>query len=129
MRLLIALFLVVLLSGCGKAQPALSGGKPVSYWTAALRDPDPRLRRKAVFKLGNVGPTDATVFPAVREALRDGDARVRCEAILALLKFGPEAKEAIPDLTGVQQRDPDKKVRSYAAKALEKMRDSAEKSG
>jgi HEAT repeat protein len=123
MRLLIGLFLVVLLSGCGKGQPPVAGGKPVSYWAAALHDPDPRQRKKAVFKLGNVGPMDATVFPALRAALRDRDASVRCEAILAILKFGPDAKEAIPDLTGVQQHDGDGKVRSYAAKALEKIRE------
>ena len=29
--------LAVALLGCGKTEPALSGGKPVSYWVDALR--------------------------------------------------------------------------------------------
>jgi HEAT repeat protein len=110
-----------LFSGCGKAQPTLAGGKPVSYWVKVLRGPDAKLRKKAAFKLGNVGPTDATVLPALVRALKDADAGVRCEAILAVLKCGDEAKEAVPALTEVQRQDRDAKVRAYAAKALEKL--------
>jgi HEAT repeat protein len=57
-------------------------------------------------------------------ALKDADAGVRCEAILALLKYGPAAKEVIPPLTEVQEKDHDAKVRAYAAKALEKLKES-----
>jgi HEAT repeat protein len=112
---------VPLLSGCSKAQPTRAGGKPVSYWIEALKSPDAKLRKTAAFKLGNVGPTDPAVCPALVEALKDADARVRCEAILALVKFGADANEAIPALNEASHHDSDAKVRSYAAKAVEKL--------
>jgi HEAT repeat protein len=114
---------LVLLSGCGPSLPTLAGGKPVSYWIEALQDPDAKVRKNAVFKLGNVGPADAAVFPALREALKDPDARVRREAILGLMKYGPGAQEAVPILIELQRDDRDAQVRSCAARALEKLRD------
>jgi len=122
MRVIALFFLTVLLSGCGKAEPMLAGGKPVSYWVQALKDPDVKLRKKAAFKLGNVGPADAAAMPALVAALKDVDPRVRSEAVLALVKFGPDAREAVPALMEVQQRDRDALVRAQAGKALEKLR-------
>ena len=119
-----SLFLAVLLAcagGCGRARPTLAGGKPVLHWVAALRSPDARLRKEAVFKLGNVGPTDTAAFPAVRAALDDKDWRVRREAVLALTKFGPEATEAVPTLTQICQPDPNAQVRNCAARALARL--------
>jgi HEAT repeat protein len=121
-RIQIVALAVLLLAGCSGGQAPQAGGKPVRYWIEALKDNDPKLRKTAVFKLGNVGPTDAAVLPALLEALRDHDARVRCETILAILKFGPEAKEAIPALDQTQRQDRDAKVRTFAAKALTKLR-------
>jgi HEAT repeat protein len=117
MRFIVGVVLAALLCGCGNVQPA----RPVGHWIQALHDPDPRTRKQAAFNLGNIGPAEATVFPALVEALRDRDAHVRREAIVALLKFGPAAKEAIPALTNVQQQDHDARVRGYAAKALKKL--------
>ena len=116
-RVLVAVLLVVL-SGCGQPQP-----KPrVSYWVEALRKPDARVRKEAAFKLGNLGPTDPAVSPALIGALHDADAGVRCEAILALTKCGPGAQAAIPALAALQQQDPNARVRAYASKALQKIR-------
>lgn len=108
-------------AGCGKSPPTLAGGRPVSYWVGALRDPDAKVRKKAAFKLGNVGTADPAAFPALLGALEDRDAVVRREVILALVKFGPAAKEAIPALTAVQEKDRDAKARAYASKALVKL--------
>jgi HEAT repeat protein len=113
---------LVLLGGCGPALPTLAGGKPVSYWIESLHDPEAKVRKNAVFKLGNVGPMDPAVFPALREALTDPDARVRREAILALMKYGPGAEETVPILVELQRADRDAQVRSCAARALEKLR-------
>jgi HEAT repeat protein len=121
-RLCLAAVLAVCLGGCRPVSPPLAGGKPVSHWVAALKGPDARLRRTAVLKLGNVGATDPAVWPALREALNDPDATVRREAIIALMKFGPGAQEAIPALTALRQRDPDRQVRASAAQALEKLK-------
>ncbi len=117
----------LLASGCGHTQPALAGGKPVRYWVKALKDPDPKVRKTAVSKLGNVGSTDPTAFPAVCEALKDGDAKVRREAVLALVKFGAAAMEALPTLTQLQH-DPDEQVSDYAGKALQKLRQDRDSS-
>jgi HEAT repeat protein len=119
----VAVLVDLLLSGCSPAPPTLAGGKPVSYWIEALKAPDRKLRKKAAFKLGNAGPTDPAVLPALTRALQDKDAGVRSATILALLKFGAGAQEAIPALTQVQQQDRDRKVRTDAAQALAKLRE------
>jgi HEAT repeat protein len=121
MRIVAFAILMVGAIGCGKAQPTLAGGKPVSYWVEATHNPDPRVRKQAVFKLGNVGPTDPAALPAVTEALKDTDAGVRRVAILALVKFGGDARSALPVLTELRQRDRDAQVRSDAAKALDRI--------
>jgi HEAT repeat protein len=121
-RIVLATLPILVLSGCGKGQPTLAGGKPVSYWVQALHDPDARVRKKAVFKLGNAGAADASVLPALLRALKDVDAAVRCEAILALLKLGPPAREALPILGELERSDRDARVRACATRALEKLR-------
>jgi len=103
--------------GCAGAQPTMAGSK----WAAVLRDPDPKLHKKAVFTLGNIGSSDPVVLPALIGALQDASADVRCEAILALVKYGPGAQDAIPALTQIQQQDRNAEVRAYAAEALEKL--------
>ena len=117
-----AAVLLAFLSGCSKPQPTLSGGRPVSHWVEMLRtSPDAKVRKEAAFKLGNVGPTDPAVLPALLGAVKDGDAVVRCEVVLALVKLGPAAQEAVPALVELRERDRDPKVRSYAAKAVDRI--------
>jgi HEAT repeat protein len=118
MRRTFLVLLLIALSGCGRARPTMAGGK----WAAALRDPDAQVRKKAAFTLGNIGSSDPTVLPALREALQDADPAVRREAILALLKYGPGAGETLPELAALRQRDRDPWVRDYAARALEALR-------
>jgi HEAT repeat protein len=121
MRRVLALTLLLLTIGCHKAEPTLAHGKPVAEWVAALRDPDVRARKKAVSVLGNVGPVDPAVVPALAEAVRDRDPSVRTEAVLALMKIGPAAREAEPALVEAQ-KDSNPTVRQNAAKALERLR-------
>jgi HEAT repeat protein len=116
-KISLAIALAVLV-GCRKQPPPLAGGKPVSHWLGALQAPDAGVRKKAVFKLGNVGSTDPAVPPALRDALKDRDAAVRREAILALLKCGRGAREATAALAELQERDADARVRACAAQAL-----------
>jgi HEAT repeat protein len=111
---------LMILSGCGKPPPELARRK----WTEALRDPDPKLRKRAAFKLGNIGLADRDVVPALIGALKDADSTVRCEAILSLMKIGPDAEEAIPELANIQEHDSDEAARTCAARALEKLHDS-----
>jgi HEAT repeat protein len=122
-RCVFVLCLSILIAGCGKKEPLLSHGQPVSHWLQTLHDPDPKTRKKAVVALGHVGTADAAAIPAVIEAVKDPDPTVRAEAILALLNLGPDAKEAIPALTEAQT-DKDAKVREFAGKALERIQGS-----
>jgi HEAT repeat protein len=114
----LTVLLTLFAAGCGPAQPTMAGGK----WAEVLRDPDVTLRRKAAFTLGNIGPTDPAVLPALLGALRDPDAGVRREVILALVKYGPDAAEAAPTLDDLRQHDRDPQVRIHAGRALEKFR-------
>ena len=90
-------------------------------WTHELSDADPKARREAAAKLGNVRASDPAAVAALCEALRDSDAVVRREAIVALSKLGPAAQGALPALKTLQRGDPDPKVRSFAAQAVEKL--------
>ncbi len=90
---------------------------------AALGKADPKTRRLAVRKLGNVGLADPAVLPALLGALGDPDAGVRREAVLAVLKCGPDARATAPRLAELRQRDPDPAVRDCAGRVLEKLRD------
>jgi HEAT repeat protein len=117
------ILLVVVLAavGCGGGSPSTQvGGKSVSHWVQALQDRDPRVRKKAVDKLGNVGTADPAVVPALIQALKDRDAGVRAEAVLRLLQLGPAARDAVPALAEAQ-KDADATVRDHAARALERI--------
>ncbi len=117
--LCLPLLLLLAVGGCSakKDQEPRAGGKPLSHWLEALHGNDPAERHKAATKLGNIGPADPAVVPALIGAVKDTDPGVRAEAILSLLKIGPAAKDAVPALTEAL-KDPDAKVRQFAEKAL-----------
>ena len=94
----------------------------MDHWVRALQCPDAKTRRHAALKLGNVGTADPAALPALITALKDRDPDVRREAILALVKLGPAARDAVPSLDAIQRHDTTAQVRSYAAKALAKLR-------
>jgi HEAT repeat protein len=121
MRSVIPFLVLVLVAGCGARAPLQSHGRPVSHWVEALREPDARVRKKAVHALGHAAGVDAEALTALIGALKDRDAAVRAEAVLALLNLGPAAQEAIPALEEAQ-KDRDARVRAYSGKALEKIR-------
>src|SRR5260370_41151052 len=112
----------LLACGCARTAPTLAGGKPVEHWVQELKNPNPKARRHAAEKLGNVGPSEPAVLPALRSALDDRDPQGRAGAIVALMKCGPAAKDAAPTLAEMQRKDRNAQVREYASKALEKLR-------
>jgi HEAT repeat protein len=122
----VATICLVQLGGCSREPPppTLTGGKPLSHWIQALAAPDAVTRKNAVFELGNVGPMDPAVIPALTAALQDRDARVRSAAILALVKSPKEAVGALPTVQVMAARDPDPTVRNYAARAAKKLEES-----
>lgn len=117
-RMLLLALGIMPVAGCSKGPPTMAHYQPVSHWVAVLHSPNARQRVQAVKVLGNVGPADPAVIPALAAALADSDAGVRREAALALVKIGPPAADAVTALRA-RLRDPDLKVRTYAARALE----------
>ncbi len=125
MRNCLLAVLVAVAAGCGSPAPPLAGGKPVAHWVESLKDRDPKVRKLAVRKLGNVGASDPAALPALLGALQDRNAAVRREAVLALVKFGPDAPEAVRALTRAGERDHDPQVRAQAVRALAGLRAAA----
>ena len=109
--------------GCSRPVPTAKyfAGQPVQHWLAAVTDPNPKVRKKAADVLGNVGPADPAVVPALVAALKDADASVRDAAVLGLSKMGPAAAAAAPALQEACT-DPDANVRGHAATALRRVR-------
>lgn len=86
----------------------------------ALSDPDPRVRRIAVWGLSEMRPAPEHLAPAVAQLLDDRDPAVRAQAARALGDFGSLAYTArIADLLG----DPSAPVRVEAAHALGDLQD------
>jgi HEAT repeat protein len=109
-------------AGCSrKTAPVVSSGRAVADWVADLSSPDAKIRKKAVQSLGHVGTADPSALPAVIGALRDKDASVREAAVLAVLVNGPAARDAIPALTEIRDKDPVPSLRKEAAKAIERI--------
>jgi HEAT repeat protein len=122
MRYVLWAVLALFSGGCGKPRPTLAHGKPLGAWVEALQDPKADVRKRAAKVLGNIGPVDPAVVPALTGAVGDRDARVRAEAVRALLRLGPAACESIPALREAR-KDPDARVRGVAAQAGERLGD------
>ncbi|HZT81909.1 MAG TPA: HEAT repeat domain-containing protein [Gemmataceae bacterium] len=82
------------------ALPAASGaethyqGKPVRHWVQMLQNKDLLRRQRAVVALGQIGRSDKTALPALRDSLKDDDTSVRIAAAGALNALGAD-----PELT------------------------------
>jgi HEAT repeat protein len=120
LRIALAALPAIGLSGCGEAPPDVA--REVKRWVQALDAPDAAMRKKALLKLGNIGPGEPAVLPAVMKALRDRDAGVRAAAVLAMVKVGRDAGDAVPALARMRDRDSSGQVRAYAARALQGLR-------
>jgi HEAT repeat protein len=118
--IVISVFLIPFLTGCGRKEPVQAYGKPVGHWLAELKKQDSKTRGKAVRALGQIGMADPEAIPALVGAVKDQDAAVKERAIMALLQIGPPAKEAIPALTEAKI-DADPSIRAQAQKALERI--------
>jgi HEAT repeat protein len=117
MRKFVGFGIIIFLWGCQKPASLTTHGQPVSYWIEALKEPDAKVRKKAVVALGHAVTVDPAALPALTGAVKDRDTGVRREAVLALLNLGPQARDAAPALTDAL-KDKDAKVREYASKAL-----------
>jgi HEAT repeat protein len=120
MRCLLAALLALALAGCGRTPATTAHGRPITHWVDSLADPDAGVRRRAARVLGNVGPADAAVLPALARAAADRDPLVRCEALQALAKIGPAAREAAAAVEACRH-DRDPRVRAWAAAARQRI--------
>jgi len=104
-----ALLSVALLATLGctahDEMPMLAGGREVESWVAALSDPSPQIRRKAVLKLGNVGDEDPAAEEALAGALRDTDPLVRRDAVFAVVKIEQPGEAIITQLNAMSRDD------------------------
>ena len=115
---------LVAAAGCGRSDGPKGkyfGGEPVEHWLEAIKNPDPKVRKKAADVLGNVGPADPRAVPALIEAVKDRDAKVRDAAVLGLSKIGTPASSAGPVLEEAT-KDKDPAIRSHAVAALDRVR-------
>ncbi|MFH1723908.1 MAG: HEAT repeat domain-containing protein [Elusimicrobiota bacterium] len=89
----------------GAARRLRDMGRPaVSSLVEILRaDEDAAMRRTAAETLGELRATQAV--PALIQALEDGDTGVGHTAVLALGLIGPPAKEAVPALVGILNKE------------------------
>jgi HEAT repeat protein len=114
---------LLLVSGCNREErgPLLAGGREVKSWVAALKDPNPQVRRQAVMKLGNVGDDDPAAAEGLVQAFRDHDAQVRRATVFAVVKLKHPNDEIIAQLREINRGDRDPSLRDVAAKALAKV--------
>jgi vesicle coat complex subunit len=124
-RVLTLAAIVIGLAGCGCAReergPVLAGGREVKSWVAEVHHPDPRVRRQAVLKLGNVGDADPAAAEALAAALNDTDALVRRDAVMAVVKLSSPGPLITMQLKSMSASDRDPKVRDVAKRALVKL--------
>jgi HEAT repeat protein len=99
------------------APPA--SGRPLSAWTAELRDGGSFVRLQAALALAELGPAAREAGEALATALRDADPDVRAAAVVALGVVVPDGKAAVDGLARALTDD-DWFVRFNAAQALEK---------
>jgi HEAT repeat protein len=125
-QMIVVALLLLSAAGCsGEPRgPILAGGREVKSWVADLNDPQPKVRRVAVLKLGNVGDTDPSAVEALTGALKDKDALVRRDAILAVAKLTKPTEAIVQELRTMIQSDRDATVRDHAAKALKRFNEA-----
>ena len=99
-----------------KALMAIDPIRASAHLTAAVKDPDKAVRRRA--SLLALSLTGSAALDLGQEAIRDTDAEVRA---LAALVLGASGAELARPLLLTAMRDPDVKVRRTAARSVSKM--------
>ncbi|HUG36544.1 MAG TPA: HEAT repeat domain-containing protein [Candidatus Limnocylindrales bacterium] len=102
------------------AQEARFEGRTLTEWTAALADPQTRVRRQAVAALMTFGPA---ALPGLTQALADADPEVRLAGAKGLGRLGAAARPAVPALVEAM-KDRVGIVRRVAALSLGSIRPS-----
>ena len=109
MRLRIAKILVVACTAIAVVASAADAG--VATLLRDLRDPDAKVREKAVRGIGELGLGERAAEPLL-EALNDPVGDVRAAAAGALGRMGVDARDAVPALVRLL-RDPEQRARAF----------------
>jgi RNA polymerase sigma factor (sigma-70 family) len=102
---------------CLLSLPVESTNAAVPAVTNALKDKDPRIRRRALETLRTID-REGISAPAVAAVISDPSPIVRRWAIEVLSSFGPKAAAAIPQLLAASTKDDDADSRRLALGAL-----------
>ncbi len=118
--LILAGFLIFAAASCGREEraPMLAGGHEVRSWVEDLKHRDPKKRRVAVLKLGNVGDADPSASEGIALALTDTDAQVRRDAVFAVVKLKNPGEPILSRLRKMGESDKDTRARDLAKKAI-----------
>jgi HEAT repeats len=121
--MVIVFSLALAVPSCGREErgPLLAGGHEVKSWVEALKDRDPKKRRVAVLKLGNVGDADPAAAEGLAEALLDTDDQVRRDAVLAVAKLKSPGETIMSRLRTMAESDRDLRARDLAKKAIARL--------
>src|SRR5262249_51653169 len=92
-------------------------GRPTSYWVHLLQSGKDQERANAAEAVGERGPANADVVPALRAGLEDEDEHVLRNAATSLGQIGPDAVPAVPALVRAL-KDKDGLFRLEVARAL-----------
>ena len=85
--------------------------------TAALSDPDDRVRALAAQAIGAIGADASSAVPALTALLGSPDEGSRNSALIGLTKIGPAARSALPAVRNALS-DPSADVRRFAQRAI-----------
>ena len=111
---LLSVFVGVLMAGCGEHHEKVN----IEAQRQALKAPGSEARAQACIELAKAGPSAA---PAVKELIAvtsDPDPTTRKLAAYALGQIGSAAKEAVPRLKEMMDKDQDRDVYSATVNAL-----------
>ncbi|HJZ57395.1 MAG TPA: HEAT repeat domain-containing protein [Gemmataceae bacterium] len=98
----------------------ISPGKRVAALANALRDPFPRVRRRAARSLGDFGAHALPVLPQLVAGLRDPDSSVRRDCAGTLGRLGPVTHIGAAGLVAMLT-EPETRSRVVAATALKRI--------
>jgi HEAT repeat protein len=85
--------------------------------SALKNDRDPNVRKAAAEALGRIGPDKEVVVKPLLAALEDKAIQVRIGAANGLGMLGPDAREAVPALRKLFQRDKSAQLQGQLARA------------
>lgn len=86
-----------------------------------LSDPSQKVRYRSAKALSKIGVGAEPAAESVKEALGEADSEMRYYLVKTLANIEGAAVVAVSELAGILEKDPEARIRLYAAKALGKI--------